>query len=44
MKIPRNISGEKLSKLLKRFDFEITRLEIIYLEIDKNQLLVELFG
>ena len=25
MKIPRNISGEKLSKLLKRFDFEITR-------------------
>jgi len=79
MKIPRNISGEKLSKLLKRFDFEITRqtgshlrlttkirgeyhitipkhknlkigtLNSIltdianYLEIDKNQLLVELF-
>jgi predicted RNA binding protein YcfA (HicA-like mRNA interferase family) len=80
MKIPRNISGEKLTKLLKRFDFEITRqtgshlrlttkirgeyhitipkhknlkigtLNSIlsdianYLEIDKNQLLVELFG
>lgn len=25
MRIPRNISGEKLSKLLKRFGFEITR-------------------
>jgi len=25
MKIPRNISGEKLSRLLKRFGFEITR-------------------
>ena len=25
MKIPRNISGEKLSKLLRRFGFEITR-------------------
>ncbi len=25
MKIPRNISGKKLSKLLKRFGFEITR-------------------
>lgn len=25
MKISRNISWEKLSKLLKRFDFEITR-------------------
>jgi len=25
MKVPRNISGEKLSKLLKRFGFEITR-------------------
>jgi len=25
MKIPRNISGKQLSKLLKRFDFEITR-------------------
>lgn len=25
MKLPRNISGMKLSKLLKRFGFEITR-------------------
>ncbi len=25
MKIPRNISGQKLSKLLKRFGFEISR-------------------
>ncbi len=80
MKIPRNISGMKLSKLLKRFGFEITRqtgshmrltttrrgefhitipkhksLKIgtlnnilsniaDYLEIDKEQLLAELFG
>jgi len=80
MKIPRNISGEKLSKLLKSFGFEISRqtgshmrlttrireefhitipkhksLKIgtlnnilsdiaNYLEMDKEQLLVELFG
>ena len=25
MKIPRNISGEKLAKLLRRFGFELTR-------------------
>jgi predicted RNA binding protein YcfA (HicA-like mRNA interferase family) len=80
MKIPRNISGKQLSKLLKRFDFEITRQsgshmrlstyirgefhitipnhkslkigtlnnilsEIAnYLEIEKEQLIKELFG
>ena len=80
MKIPRNISGVKLSKLLTRYGFEITRqtgshmrlttrirrefhitvpkhksLKIgtlnnilsdiaNYLEIDKEQLLAELFG
>jgi len=80
MKIPRNISGMKLSKLLKRFGFEITRQTgshmrltttirgefhitipkhknlkigtlnnilsdiVNYLNIDKEQLLQELFG
>ncbi len=80
MKIPRNISGKKLSKLLKRYGFEITRqtgshmrltttlrgefhitipkhksLKIgtlnnilsdiaNYLEINKKQLIAELFG
>ena len=80
MKIPRNISGMKLSKLLKRFGFGITRQTgshmrltptirgefhitipkhkslkigtlnnilsdiVNYLDIDKEQLLQELFG
>ena len=80
MKIPRDVSGEQLSKLLKKFDFEVTRqtgshmrltttvrgefhitipkhknLKIgtlnnilsdiaNYLELDKKQLLAELFG
>lgn len=80
MKIPRDISGKKLAKLLKRYGFEITRQsgshlrltsnlrseyhitihnhknlkigtlnnilsEIAdYLEISKDQLILELFG
>ncbi|MHA1337706.1 MAG: type II toxin-antitoxin system HicA family toxin [Promethearchaeota archaeon] len=80
MKIPRNVSGEKLSKLLKKFGFRITRqtgshmrltsningifhitipkhknLKIgtlnnilsdiaDYLNINKNELILELFG
>lgn len=33
MKIPRNNSGEKLSKLLKRFGFEITRQTGSYMSL-----------
>lgn len=36
MKIPRDVSGDKLAKLLKRFGFEITRQTGSHLRLTSN--------
>jgi hypothetical protein len=54
LKHPRDLSGEKLARLLRRFGYEITRqtgsylrltsAHASYLEVTKEQLAEDLFG